>query len=112
MKVKSVDSDIWMRSSPLLPLIHRPVHDNPEGNHSTGETDPGNKASRPILPIAHRSGARSKLILLDGFLHPGAQSGFVEGSEERVLGAVVLHRCLLGIMVAAGPHRFDPQGGG
>lgn len=58
------------------------------------------------------SGGECKLVLLYGFLHPGAQSGFLESSEERLLGAVVLHRCLLGLMVAAGPHCSDPQGGG
>lgn len=64
----------------------------------------------------HRSGTNSgsecKLVLLYRFLHPGAQTGFVEGSEERLLGAVVLHRCLLGLVVAAGPRGSDPQGGG
>lgn len=57
------------------------------------------------------SGGESKLVLLYGFLHPGTQPGFLEGSEERLLSAVVLHRCLLGLVVAAGPHRLNPQGG-
>lgn len=58
------------------------------------------------------SGGECKLVLLYRFLHPGAQSGLVEGSKERLLGAVVLHRRLLGLVVAAGPHCSDPQGGG
>lgn len=58
------------------------------------------------------SGGECKLVLLYGLLHPGAQTSFVEGSEERLLGAVVLHRRLLGLMVAAGPHCSDAQGGG
>lgn len=58
------------------------------------------------------SGGERKLVLLYRFLHPGAQSGLVEGSKERLLGAVVLHRRLLGLVVAAGPHCSDPQGGG
>ena len=58
------------------------------------------------------SGGESELVLLYGLLHPGAQSGFVEGSEEGLLGVVVLHRCLLGLVVAAGPDCPNPQGGG
>lgn len=58
------------------------------------------------------SGDQCKLVLLYRFLHPGAQSGFVEGSEEGLLGAVVLHRCLLSLVVAAWPDCSDPQGGG
>lgn len=58
------------------------------------------------------SGGERELVLLYRFLHPGAQSGFLESPEERLLGAVVLHRRLLGLVVAAGPHRSDPQGRG
>lgn len=57
------------------------------------------------------SGGECKLVLLYWFLHPGAQSGFLEGSEERLLRAVVLKRCLFGLVVGAGSHGFDPQAG-
>lgn len=60
---------------------------------------------------AAASGGECELVLLYRFLHPGAQSGFLESSEERLLGAVVLHRRLLGLVVAAGPRRSDPQSG-
>lgn len=56
------------------------------------------------------SGGDRKLVLLYGFLHPGTQSGFLEGLEKRLLGAVVLHRCLLRLMVTAGPYGADAQG--
>lgn len=58
------------------------------------------------------SGGECKLVLLYRFLHPGAQSGFVEGSEERLLGGVIFQRRLLGLVVTAGPHCSDPQSAG
>lgn len=59
-----------------------------------------------------QSGGESELVLLYGLLHPGAQPGSVEGSEQALLGRVVLHRRLLGLVVAAGPRRPDAQGRG
>lgn len=56
------------------------------------------------------SGGDRKLVLLYRFLHPGTQSGFLEGLEKRLLGAVVLHRCLLCLVVTAGPYGADAQG--
>lgn len=58
------------------------------------------------------SGGECKLVLLYRFLHPGAQSSFVEGFEERLLGGVILQRRLLGLVVATGPHCSDPQSAG
>lgn len=56
------------------------------------------------------SGGDRKLVLLYRFLHPGPQTRFLEGLEKCLLGAVVLHRCLLRLMVTAGPYSADPQG--
>lgn len=55
------------------------------------------------------SSGKCKLVLLYWFLYPGAQSSFLEGSEECLLGAVVLQHCLLGLMVGGGSRGFDPQ---
>lgn len=56
------------------------------------------------------SGGDRKLVLLYRLLHPGTQSGFLEGLEKRLLGAVVLHRRLLRLVVTAGPYGADAQG--
>lgn len=57
------------------------------------------------------SGGQCELVLLYRFLHPGAQSGFLESSKERLLGSVVLEHCLLGLVVGGGSRGFDPQAG-
>lgn len=57
------------------------------------------------------SGGECELVLLDRFLYPGAQSGFLEGPEERLLGAVVLEHGLLGLVVRGGSRGFDAQAG-
>ncbi len=55
------------------------------------------------------SRVQRELVLFYGFFHPGAQPRFVKGLDERLLGRVVLHRCLLGFVVRAGLGHFDSQ---
>lgn len=91
----------------FFPKTHCPLHDSPEQNYSTTETCFLSHHHQPST----NSGGECKLVLFYRFLHPGTQSGFVEGSKESLLCAVVLHCCLLGLVVAAGPHCSDTQGG-
>lgn len=104
-----MDSDIWIWCF-FLPSNTQSTDDSPEENYSTSETCFLSHHHHHHQPSTN-SGGECKLVLLYRFLHPGTQSGFVEGSKESLLGAVILHCCLLGLVVAAGPHCSDTQGG-
>lgn len=56
----------------------------------------GSAVSSPILM---HSGCEGELVLLDGLLDPSAESCLLEGLHEGMLGVVVLHCRLLGLMV-------------
>lgn len=57
------------------------------------------------------SGAQRELVLFYRLFHPSPQSCFLEGLDERLLGGVILHCCLLGFVVWARFGHFDPEGG-
>ena len=112
-----MEEECWFRRSDILVPPTNTVRcaTVPKGKNSSTETLSQSEVWCVFLSKnagAGSSGGEGKLVLLYRLLHPGAQSGLVEGSEELLLGAVVLRRRLLGLVVAAGPHRFDPQGGG
>lgn len=83
-------------SEPPLPPVTTTIHILEQHSHS-------------ISTKTIHSGLEWELVLFDRLLYPGSQSCLVEFLDQSLLGSMVLHRCLFGVMVQAGFGTFDSQ---